>query len=211
MEPKIVLQEHWNKAYSSKPVEKMGWYENDVSATMKLIENTKLPLDASILNVGAGSTTLIDELLVREFSNIAASDVSEVSLENLKDRLGKSAQLVKWIVDDLTNSTQLKLLTPIDLWVDRAVLHFFVDETDRVHYFELLKRLVKPCGFALFAEFSLKGANRCSGLPVLRYSNEMLFNQLGESFQLVETFDYIYTMPSGDERPYIYSLFQRLD
>lgn len=210
MNPKIVLQEHWNKAYSDQQVEKMGWYEDDVSETMQLIEKTGLPIDADILNVGAGATTLIDSLLLKGFSNLIASDISEVSLQTLKNRLGEEASKINLVVDDLTKSTKLAKISPIDLWIDRAVLHFFVDEIDKKNYFELLKQLVKPGGFSLFAQFSLEGSNACSGLPVLRYSNEMLAAQLGDSFELIETFDYTYTMPSGDERPYIYSLFKRV-
>lgn len=209
MNPLFDLKKHWNNAYLSKDVKSLGWYEDDVSATLKLIDKTRVSEEASILNVGAGSTTLVDKLLQKGFTNIIASDLSEVSLNSLKKRLGDNSSKVEWVVDDLTQSTKLFEFEPIDLWVDRAVLHFFIEEKDRSAYFDLLQKLIKPNGFAIFAEFRLSGASKCSGLDVCRYSNNMLLDSLGNSFELIDTFDYTYKMPSGDSRPYIYSLFKR--
>lgn len=209
MNPLFDFRKHWNKAYLSKDVKSLGWYEDDVSATLNLIDKTRVSEEASILNVGAGSTTLVDKLLQKGFTNIIASDLSEVSLNSLKKRLGDNSSKVEWVVDDLTQSTKLYDLEPIDLWIDRAVLHFFMEEKDRNKYFELLQKLIKPNGFAIFAEFSLSGASKCSGLDVYRYSNNILLDCLGNSFELIDTFDYTYKMPSGDSRPYIYSLFKR--
>ncbi len=209
MSSKIDFKQHWNNAYSAKPINKMGWYENDVSATFRLIDNAIIDKDARILNVGAGSTTLVDELLAKGYANVIASDISEVSLTVLKARLGVKSAEIDWIVDDLINSTKLKNLDTVNLWIDRAVLHFFTKQADRKAYFELLKQLVKSDGYVIFAEFNLDGALKCSGLDVHRYSNQLLMDDLGSSFKLIDTFDHIYTMPSGDLRPYIYSLFKR--
>ena len=206
----IDLKEHWNKAYASKPLDKLGWFEPDVSATIKLLEKAGISTRDRVLNVGAGNTTLIDELLVKGYSSVIASDLSDVSLEKLKERLGEKKEKVEWVVDDLTQSTQLSEIEPVDLWIDRAVLHFFTEESDRVNYFKLLKKLVKTNGYTIFAEFSLDGAIRCSGLDVHRYSNNLLKDNLGDSFELIDTFNFTYTMPSGDLRPYIYSLFKRV-
>jgi len=210
MSLEIDFKEHWNKAYSSKPVDKLGWFEDDVSATIKLVEKSGISASDRVLNVGAGSTTLIDKLLAKGYSNIIASDLSDVSLNTLKKRLGDKSADVEWIVDDLTNSTKLSNLNPVNLWIDRAVLHFFTKKEDREKYFELLKKLIEPNSYALFAEFSLDGALKCSGLEVYRYSNSLLKDNLGDSFELIETFNYTCTMPSGDLRPYIYSLFRRV-
>ena len=203
-------KQHWNKAYASKPVENLGWYETDLTPTLQLIEKANLPTTARILNVGAGNTTLIDELLAKKYSSIIASDISDVSLESLKGRIGEGSKMVEFVVDDLTAPTALTKLEPVNLWIDRAVLHFFVGEKDRQTYFNLLKKLVTSGAFVLLAEFSLDGALKCSGLPVHRYSNSMFAEYLGDAFKLVDTFDYVYTMPSGDPRPYVYSLFKRV-
>ncbi|MCG8332042.1 MAG: class I SAM-dependent methyltransferase [Chitinophagales bacterium] len=193
--------------YSKNPDEKLGWYESDFSSTLNLIHKTALDKAARILNIGAGSTHLVDELLKLGYANLIATDISKTALERLEKRLATDA--VKFIVDDLTKPTILNSIEAVDLWIDRAVLHFFTKKEEQDIYFDLLKELVKKGGFVLLAEFSLDGATVCSGLPVFRYSEEMFIERLGADFQLIDSFSHTYIMPSGAKRPYIYTLFKR--
>ena len=201
------LKEHWDKAYSNSSDEKLGWYETDLTPTLGLISKTGLNKNARVLNVGAGSTTLIDELLSKGYSNLIATDLSEVALKRLADRVGEVN--VECITDDLTNPSDLKNIVPVDLWIDRAVLHFFTEKNEQDIYFDLLKSKVKSNGFVLLAEYNLNGATVCAGLPIYRYSKEMLIEKLGMDFELIDSFDYTYIMPSGAERPYVYTLFRK--
>lgn len=201
------LKQHWDKVFTRNPLEKLGWYETDLSPTFNLIDKTGLDNEARILNVGAGSTTLVDALLDQGYTNIIATDISDVALANLQTRIGEGK--IEVIVDDLISPTKLNEIPQIDLWIDRAVLHFFTIESDQETYFLLLKRLLNEGGYALLAQFNLDGADKCSGLPVHRYSEDMLQERLGDEFNLIESFEYTYTMPSGDQRPYIYTLFHR--
>jgi len=204
------MKEHWERVYHSSPVDKLGWYETRSEPSLKLIELCKLSKDAAILNVGAGATTLVDELIELGYQNIISNDISSKALEELQLRMGsEQSSQVRWIVDDLTSPEDLLGLELIDLWHDRAVLHFFQDNVSQDTYFNLLRKLVSPGGFVIIASFNLKGAPKCSGLPVFRYNAPMLQEKLGEEFQLKEAFDYTYTMPSGDTREYVYTLFQR--
>jgi len=204
------LQNHWNKAYQKSPVEQLGWYEENSTPTLELIKKTNLPKEARILNVGVGASTIIDDLLKENFSNLIASDLSEVSLNTLKERIKSVAiDKVQFVVDDLTNPTKLPTLKAVDLWNDRAVLHFFTKKEDQETYFKLLKKLVKPNGYVILAEFALNGAEKCCGLDVFRYNTEMLQKRLGNEFKLKESFNYTFINPRGGERPYVYTLFQR--
>lgn len=203
------LKEHWNTTYSKNPIEKLGWYERDLSPSLKLIELCKLDPQARILNIGAGSSTLIDELLMQGYTNLIATDISEVALRDLDHRTGGSDYL-ECITDDLTHPDKLNEIDGVDLWIDRAVLHFFVELKDKKAYFNLLKEKVKKDGFVILAEFNLEGAEKCSGLPVCRYSEEDFKEHLGPEFKLIEAFDYTYEMPSGGLRPYIYTLYKRI-
>ena len=205
------LKAHWESTYAKKQVDKLGWYEKNPVPSLELISRCNLSRDSAILNVGAGATRLVDELLGLGYTNIIANDLSLEALERLKSRLGKqTSDQVKWIVDDLINPNELKSLEPVDLWHDRAVLHFFTNDQEQASYFKLLKQLVKPGGYAIIAAFNLEGAPTCSGLPVFRCNQQMLQERLGKDFILQEAFDYAYIMPSGDERAYIYTLFKRL-
>ena len=203
----VNLKEHWDKAYLNSPEDKLGWYETDHSPMLRLILKTGLNKSARILNVGSGSTTLVDELLNKGYSNIIATDISEVALKKLEDRTGSNK--VEFIIDDLTKPIKLKEIEPVDLWIDRAVLHFFTEETDQKIYFDLLKSKTQSKGYVILAEYNLSGAELCAGLPVHRYSKEMLTEKLGADFELIDSFEYIYIMPSGAERPYIYALFRK--
>jgi SAM-dependent methyltransferase len=201
------LKEHWNNVYLKSPEDKLGWYEMDVSATIRLVSKTDIPKNDRILIVGAGSTTLIEELLSLDYNNLIATDISEIALKKLAGRINSNK--VDFVVDDLTSPVKLRSVEPVDLWIDRAVLHFFTEQEDQDAYFELLKSTLKPNGFVLLAEFNIKGATKCAGLPIHRYSLEMMMDKLGAGFELLESFDYTYISPSGGERPYIYALFKR--
>jgi SAM-dependent methyltransferase len=203
------LKLHWDNAYKRSASNQLGWFEKFPEPSLRLIKKCNLDKNASLLNVGAGTTTLIDELLKLGYNNILANDLSSTALNGLKERLGNESNKVKWIVDDLTQPAELHRIEPVDLWHDRAVLHFFIDKKDQDTYFNLLKKLIKTKGFVIIATFNLQGVTKCSGLPVFRYNEQMLQTNLGDDFKLIEAFDFTYFMPSGDQRAYVYTLFQR--
>jgi len=204
------LQNYWDTIYSVVDYQKNGWYEEVPQKSLDLIQKLNLDKNANILNIGAGTTTLVDYLLEQGFKNISATDISSTALDLLKERLKNDANKIDWITDDLTNPTLLQDIEPVDLWIDRAVFHFFTEVKDQETYLELLAQKVKKGGYVILATFNLKGASKCSGLPVRRYSELMLKSKLESNFELVESFEYIYTMPSGDTRPYIYTLFKKV-
>ena len=68
----------------------------------------------------------------------------------------------------------------VDLWHDRAVLHFFTSEEHQNTYFQLLKKLVKVEGFVILAEFNLEGAKKCSGLDVFKNTHKFMEVQQSE-------------------------------
>lgn len=202
-------QSHWDRIYSRTEIHRLGWYEAAPEPSLQLIRSCGLPSDALLLNVGAGAGTLVDELLRLGFRRIVVNDISPVALEKLQQRLGEEKKYIRWVIDDLTRPKVLSGIGPVDLWHDRAVLHFFTGKEEQDAYFNLLKKSVKSKGFVILATFSLKGADRCSGLPVCRYDKDRLAEKLGSGFDLIQAFDHTYTMPSGEKRAYVYTLFRR--
>ncbi|WP_250435663.1 class I SAM-dependent methyltransferase [Hanstruepera flava] len=203
------FESHWNKAFE-KEDSQLGWFEENPAQTMQLVTSCNLEQDSRILTVGAGTTTLIDNLLDAGFQNIFANDLSTVALNKLKLRIQGTYQYdLTCIADDLTNPTKLKELKPVDLWIDRAVLHFFLKPEEQESYFNLLTTKVSQNGYALIAVFATNGAEKCCGLPLQRYSLEMLQEKLGKDFKLVDSFNYTFINPFGGERPYIYTLFKK--
>jgi len=203
------LKDHWNEVYQSKDIEKLGWYEDAPLQSLNLIKKCGIYKDDEIIDVGCGASLLIDNLIDEGYGKITAVDISEAAIKKLKKRLGDDkASKVRWIIDDLASPTELINLKNISLWHDRAVLHFLTDESDRNSYRKILKNAVRKNGYVIIAAFSLKGAKKCSGLDVHRYDEKMLADFLGSDFTPLEYFDYVYQMPSGDLRPYVYTLFK---
>ena len=203
------LKEHWNAAYNLED-EQLGWFEANPMQTMELVNACNLKKDATILNVGAGTTTLIDTLLEEGYTNMIANDLSDLALDKLKQRIKKSHNYnLTCIKDDLTNPQKINKLQNIDLWIDRAVLHFFLTEAEQNAYFNLIQKTVSKNGYVIIAVFSLEGAQKCCGLDLRRYNLEMLQNNLGTHFKLIKSFNHTFINPFGGERPYIYTLFQR--
>ena len=202
-------ENHWNKAYQNNVVEKLGWFEDDPVASFDLIEKCNLSKDALIFNAGAGATTLITLLLEKGYSNILVNDISSLALNKLKNSIDSNSN-VRFFVDDLTNPITLLDVKNIDLWHDRAVLHFFTSKDQQLSYFNLLKKIVREGGYVIFSEFGIDGAKKCCGLDIVNYSEKMFQDRLGDDFELLESFNHLYSHPSnGNTRKYIYTLFKR--
>ncbi len=122
--------------------------------------------------------------------------------------LGEKYKEIYWLCQDISQPIQ-DAIPDIDIWVDRAVLHFLTDEDDIEGYFENVKSTLEAGGYAIFSEFSKTGAPKCAGLNLHRYSVEELSERLGTEFELITHYDYNYINPRGDPRPYIYTLYKR--
>jgi ubiquinone/menaquinone biosynthesis C-methylase UbiE len=204
------IKEHWNEIYAALDGDELTWYEEIPEPSIKLLSKCHINKNEYILDVGAGASTFIDYLINQGYSNIIAADISEIALNKLKERLGKEkATLVRWLVDDITQPIHIQRLRDIAVWHDRAVLHFLLEEHQQHMYLSTLRKVIKKGGYVIIATFSLRGAKKCSGLDVKNYDQNMLAKFLGKDFKLLEYFDHTYYMPSGEPRPYIYTLFQK--
>ncbi|NIM95819.1 MAG: SAM-dependent methyltransferase [Anaerolineales bacterium] len=206
----VNTRDHWNRIYTTQQYDKVGWYEQEPTPSLELISRCRLGPTDPMIDVGAGSTTLIDHLLGVGYKNLYVLDHSEVALDVLYSRLPRDQRKYVTVIEaDILNEEWIAQVGEVSLWHDRALLHFFVDPEDREAYAASLNRVVRVGGFAIISAFSLEGADRCSGLAVHRYSLETLAELVGKNFLLEDGFDYAYRMPSGDIRPYIYALFKK--
>ena len=201
--------EHWDAVFSDADDSRLGWYESDASVTLRLLDIIPDWKKSTLFLPGAGTSVLIDELLASG-AKLILNDISEQALNRVKNRLGDQCSSVEWLCQDIAKPVD-DSTGDVDLWIDRAVLHFLTDDEKVKQYFDNLKRVLKVGGHAVFAEFSKKGATQCAGLPVRRYSVEELSENMGPSFRLIASFDHTYVNPQGDSRPYIYTLYKRDD
>ncbi len=203
------IQEHWNSIFKSTQHEQLGWFENDFKQTFKFLETIGDYSSASIFIAGAGTTGLVDQL-VDKCAHLVLNDISDASLAIVQERLAKTTQSIEWINSDISQPLSIDD-TSIDIWIDRAVLHFLTDEKKIQSYFNNLAQKVKPGGYVIIAEFAVDGAPKCAALPVHRYSLEEIQERLGVGYTLITSEVYTFVNPNGDDRPYIYTLFQKVD
>ena len=199
--------EHWDKIFKVSEDEKLGWFENDFSKTFELLNKISKFERKKCFLAGVGTSCLADELFAKK-NEMVLNDISIEALNRVKKRVGRRSTDCEWLCHDLSTPLGTKSVEA-DIWIDRAVLHFLTEESGIEIYFNNLRSVIGEGGYALFAEFSKSGALKCAGLELHRYDVDELSSGLGESFELVSSFEHIYINPSGDPRPYIYALFKR--
>jgi 2-polyprenyl-3-methyl-5-hydroxy-6-metoxy-1,4-benzoquinol methylase len=200
------VKAHWDTVYTQKAPEAVSWYRPHLETSLALIARAAGDKSASIIDVGGGESTLVDDLLARGFQNITVLDVSQVAIEAAKKRLGELAERVHWLVGDIT---QVELLPrAYEVWHDRAVFHFLTVPQDRVAYVRQVARSVKPGGHVIMSTFGPQGPAKCSGLDVVRYDPESLHNEFGASFRLVESSTEQHKTPFGTTQEFLYCCFR---
>jgi ubiquinone/menaquinone biosynthesis C-methylase UbiE len=152
--------------------------------------------------VGGGTSTLVDDLLDRGYSDVTVLDISAPALEESKRRLGARAGRVQWIAGDVTSITLPERV--FDLWHDRAVFHFLTDRQARLRYLELVRRSVRPGGHVVVATFGPQGPEKCSGLDVVRYDAEGIHSEFGAHFERIDQSIEVHTTPWGSEQQFVY-------
>lgn len=200
-------QQHWEGVYGSKVPTEVSWFQEAPTVSLELIFATGIDKDAWIVDVGGGASVLVDHLWGQGYRHLTVLDISAAALEHAKARLGHEAQEVEWVAGDAT------LWEPprsYGLWHDRAVFHFLTDANDRRAYKTVLEHAVAPDGHVVIATFALDGPEKCSNLPVQRYSPETLAAELGEGFALEDTAVEDHQTPAGKTQKFTYCRFRRL-
>jgi ubiquinone/menaquinone biosynthesis C-methylase UbiE len=196
------VKEHWENVYSTKPSTGVSWFQPHAEQSLRFISETGAPLNAPMIDVGGGASTLTDDLLERGYSGITVLDLSSSALAMSKKRIGERSSRVTWIEADIT-----KVELPVhgfELWHDRAVFHFLTSPVDRRAYVEQVHRAVKPGGHIIIATFAEDGPTQCSGLPVMRYKPNELHDEFGSSFELIRHSNEIHRTPFDTFQKFIY-------
>jgi trans-aconitate methyltransferase len=196
---------HWDNVYASKPATAVSWYEPHPAESLALIDEAGVRHDEPIIDVGAGASLLVDELLRRGFRDLTVLDVSARALHGLRERLGRSAAGVTFLECDVTQFHPTRTYT---LWHDRAVFHFLVSAEDRRKYRETLSAALIPGGHAVIATFGPSGPDRCSGLPTDRYDAAAIAKDFS-GLQLVDSRLALHHTPWGAPQQFLHCLLRR--
>ena len=76
----LSVKDHWDKVYNTKAPDQVSWYRPHLETSLALIERVAGDRSASLIDVGGGESTLVDDLLARGYQNITILDVSQLSL-----------------------------------------------------------------------------------------------------------------------------------
>jgi SAM-dependent methyltransferase len=194
--------DHWENVYRNKPFDAVSWYAPHLEESLRLIQELCPDPAASIIDIGGGESTLVDDLLHCSYLDVSVLDISATAIDFTRQRLGAKAKDVSWYVGNVTQydfgSKQF------DLWHDRAVFHFLTERSDRQAYVELVRRSVKPGGHVLMATFGPDGPLKCSGLDVVRYDDQSLHHEFGEGFQMLGSKLAEHNTPMGIRQQFLY-------
>ena len=197
-------QTHWEKIYTEKAPDAVSWYRPHLETSLALIQQAATGRSASIIDVGGGESTLVDDLLARGYENITVLDISQTAVEANRKRLGEASERVQWLVADITK-VELEP-SAYDVWHDRAVFHFLTEQSDRVAYVREVARAVKPGGSVIVSTFGPEGPTKCSDLEVVRYDADSLHQEFGVRFRLVDSCKEMHQTPFGTVQQFLYCL-----
>lgn len=195
-------RKHWDQVYQTKAPDAVSWYRPHLERSLELIRNSASSRDASIIDVGGGESTLVDDLLNEGYSKLTVLDISAVAIEGAKKRLGEQADKVTWLAADITTANLPK--HHYEVWHDRAVFHFLTSPEQRAAYVRQVSRSVKAGGYVIVATFGPEGPVKCSGLDVVRYDAAGLHDTFGNDYRLINSATELHNTPFGTTQQFLY-------
>lgn len=210
----VSTPEHWDDRYRTVGSTQVSWYQPRPETSLRMIQSViGAPVDAAIVDVGGGASTLVDALVSDGHRDVTVVDISAQALQESAVRLALEASdpeaghaTVHWIQADIREWEPEAMY---DLWHDRAVYHFLTEPTDQQHYWSVVRDHVRVGGHVVMATFAEDGPTMCSGLPVQRYSAEELLEAMGEGFALVASAREMHRTPSGGEQAFTWVVARR--
>lgn len=201
------LKEHWEQVYGEKQINEVSWYQPKPETSLDFINDFELNKDEKIIDVGGGDSFLVDHLLSSGFTDVTVLDISETAISRAKERLGKKADKITWIVED---AASFRPKHTYKLWHDRAAFHFLTEEDQIKNYLESLDKAVAKGGYVIMGAFSEKGPEKCSGIPVKQYSLHEMNDLFKDKFETLECKNIDHITPSKSVQNFTFCTFKKL-
>ena len=197
------MQQHWDKVYGTKEPNQVSWFRPHLETSLALIDRaTREDRSSSIIDVGGGASTLVDDLIECGYQKVTVLDISQAALDVAQKRLADVARSVQWLQADVAQTSFPT--RSFDVWHDRAVFHFLTTPEERLAYVHNVASAVRPGGFVIVGTFGPEGPTKCSGLDVMRYDAESLHGEFGARFRLVESLKELHNTPFGTTQQFLY-------
>lgn len=198
-------KEHWEHVYRTKSPTQVSWYQPVPALSMAFIRSTGVPVEAPIIDIGAGTATLVDTLLNSDYTDVSVLDIAAAALAESSKRLGDIGKNVHWIESDVL---EFEPVRGYCIWHDRAAFHFLTDAESVGKYLDVLRTALVPNGHLVLGTFGAEGPDRCSGLEVQRYSIEQLTTLLEADFDLTSFELEDHPTPTGDMQQFLFSAWR---
>lgn len=197
---------HWEKVFATKKETEVSWFQSYPKTSVDFLELFDLPLDANIIDVGAGDSHLVDVLLDKGYTNIYVLDISANALERAQQRLGERASKVHWIVSDVVD-----FVPPVqfDFWHDRAAFHFLTSEENVNKYVSLAERSIKKDGYLILGTFSESGPEKCSGLEIRQYTETSMSSRFEKNFDRIKCIHEEHETPFNTKQSFLFCSFRK--
>jgi ubiquinone/menaquinone biosynthesis C-methylase UbiE len=199
-------KEHWEKVYRTKQFTEVSWYQAAPTASLGFIKEFQVAKNAAIIDVGGGDSYFVDYLLNFGYTNITVVDISEAAINRAKIRLGEKANLVNWVVSDITEFVPDR---QFDFWHDRAAFHFLTTEKQVNKYLALARKTLSTTGKIVIGTFSENGPSTCSGLPVKQYSETTLTTLIKKWFQKIKCIHTDHVTPFNTIQNFLFCSFKK--
>lgn len=196
---------HWDNVYRNKADRELSWYEPRPRESLALLRRIEMRPDDPIIDVGAGASLLVDDLLDAGFRDVSVLDVSGEALGRLRRRLEPRGSAVNYLQCEVTAFRPERRYA---LWHDRAAFHFLVRPEERAMYAAALRGALLSSGHALIATFGPSGPRHCSGLPTAHYDPATLAREFSGELQLLESRLVMHRTPWDAEQQFLYCLFR---
>jgi len=136
---------------------------------------------ASIIDVGGGESTLVDDLLAKGYEHITVLDISQTAIDVTRARLKAAPERVHWITADITKVE----LEPMPTTYGTTALSFIFLRQRAACRIRPAGCPRRQAGWPRNCQYlRLEGPSKCSGLDVVRYDAESLHDQFGVRFRL---------------------------
>ena len=198
---------YWDNIYRNKSEKEVSWFQETPTTSLNLIAELGLESTDGIIDIGGGDARLVDHLLAKGFKNISLLDISPTALDKSRARLNENLEFVKFIVSDITKFDPHE---KYKLWHDRATFHFLTSAEDISTYLEIANRAIAPGGYLIVSTFSKTGPGKCSGLPVVRYSDADLKSLFEKYFSNIKCLEDTHKTPWDTDQKFVYCGFKKL-
>jgi 2-polyprenyl-3-methyl-5-hydroxy-6-metoxy-1,4-benzoquinol methylase len=197
--------EHWDGVFEAKSPDRASWFQAEPVTSVRLLNRWASP-EGSLIDVGAGASTLVESMLDLGWSDMTLLDISQAALKMVENRLGGRSNAVNFVAADVRSWQPSRTF---GAWHDRAVFHFLVEPAERDHYVAIAGQAVEPGGVAVMATFAADGPTECSGLPTSRYDIEELGRIFDPLFELEHAERESHSTPFGTMQPFTWVVLRR--